>query len=50
MEDFAYILLEILRPEFCYYTILEDNMRNDVKDFWQEWPCIARHMLRNTKT
>ena len=30
--------------------ILEENMRKDVKDYWQEWPCVIRHMLRYTKT
>ena len=29
--------------------ILEEIMRKDVKDYWQEWPCVIRHMLRNTK-
>ena len=24
-------------------VILEENMRKDVKDNWQEWPCVIRH-------
>ena len=33
------------------YFVLEENVPKDVKEkYWQVWPCVIRHMLRNTKT
>ena len=30
--------------------ILKDNMRKDVKIYWQKWTYVIRYMLRKTNT